>query len=230
MIKRDSKGRFVKGNQARLGLRLSEEIKRKISESHKGKFASALTKRKMRIAHIGRKYHPHTEETKQKISNAKKDYKYSKETIKKRVETRKKRYTGWHSEETIEKIREGNKGKKRTEETKRKVRKARTKQILPVKDTTIEIKIQNFLKQLGIEFFTHQYMKEIKHGYQCDILIPSMNLVIECDGNYWHKYPIGNDLDHIRTKELIEKGFKVLRLWEFEIKDMELNQFKNKLK
>ena len=57
-----------------------------------------------------------------------------------------------------------------------------------------------------------------------------MNLVIECDGDYWHKYPVGLERDHIRTKELIEKGFKVLRLWEFEIKSMNINDFKNKLK
>lgn len=113
--------------------------------------------------------------------------------------------------------------------TKNKIKEARAKQILPLKDTSIEIKIQNFLKQLGISFFTHQYIKEIKHGYQCDILIPSMDLVIECDGNYWHNYPIGKDIDSIRTKELIVEGFKVLRLWEFEIKDMNLNKFKEKL-
>ncbi len=133
------------------------------------------------------------------------------------------------------------KGKKMSEEIKNKMKKywrspigrkqqreKRVNQIFPKKDTSIEVKIQNFLKQLGIEFFTHQYMK-IEHGYQCDILIPSINLVIECDGDYWHKYPIGNDVDHIRTKELIEKGFKVLRLWEFEIKSMKLNDFKNVL-
>ena len=57
-----------------------------------------------------------------------------------------------------------------------------------------------------------------------------MNLVIECDGDYWHKYPIGNDIDHIRTKELLKKGFKVLRLWEFEIKDMSIKQFTRRLK
>ena len=104
----------------------------------------------------------------------------------------------------------------------------RINQILPVKDTKIEIKIQNFLKELQIDFFTHQYIN-INHAYQCDILIPSMNLVIEADGNYWHKYPIGNDLDHIRTKELLEKGFKVLRLWEVEIKEMDINKFREKL-
>ena len=105
----------------------------------------------------------------------------------------------------------------------------RMTQVLPVKDTSIELKIQNYLKELNITFFTHQYIKEIEHGYQCDILIPSINLVIECDGDYWHKYPVGNDIDHIRTSELLQKGFKVLRLWENEIKVMDLNKFKNML-
>lgn len=117
-----------------------------------------------------------------------------------------------------------------TEEHKFKLKKAREKSIFPKKDTSIEIKIQNFLKQLGIDFFTHQYIKEIEHGYQCDILIPSMKMVIECDGDYWHKYPVGNDIDKIRTSELINKGFKILRLWENEINNMDLLNFENKLK
>ena len=41
-----------------------------------------------------------------------------------------------------------------------------------------------------------------------------------------HKYPIGNGIDHIRTKELLEKGFKILRLWEKDIKVMNINNFK----
>jgi len=113
-------------------------------------------------------------------------------------------------------------------ETINKIKLARAKQILPVKNTTIEVKVQNFLKQLGIEFLTHHRMN-INHSYQCDIYIPLMNIVIECDGTYWHSYPTGNEIDHIRTKELLEKGFKVLRLWEFEIREMDINKFKNKL-
>lgn len=101
-----------------------------------------------------------------------------------------------------------------------KIKVARSKQKIPFKDSSIEIKIQSYLKDLGIEFFTHIYLSKIAHAYQCDIFIPSIKLVIECDGMYWHHYPIGNDLDHIRTKELIEKGFKVLRLWEYEIVNM----------
>jgi len=105
----------------------------------------------------------------------------------------------------------------------------RSVQITPTHDTSIEIKIQDFLKELGMEFFTHQYIRKIEHSYQCDILIPSMNLVIECDGDYWHNYPNGNEIDHLRTKELLDKGFKILRLWECEINKIYLKDFKKRL-
>lgn len=102
-------------------------------------------------------------------------------------------------------------------------------QITPKQDTSIEIKIQNFLKELEYEYYTHHYVNEIKHSYQCDIYVPLLNLIIECDGNYWHKYPVGTEIDHIRTIELNEKGFNVLRLWESEIKDMNLVDFQQKI-
>jgi very-short-patch-repair endonuclease len=184
-----------------------------------------------------------SEENKQRISIILTGKKQSKETIEKR---RLKNLGRICSEETKIKIGLSNKGKIRSlEERKRisekkkiamknkelieKIKIYRAKQIFPLKDTSIELKIQSYLKQLNIDFFTHQYIKEIEHGYQCDILIPSINLVIECDGDYWHKYPIGTEIDKIRTSELISKGFKVLRLWEHEIKVMELNEFKNRL-
>lgn len=123
------------------------------------------------------------------------------------------------------------------------IRKNRQHQKFPKKNSSIEVKIQDFLKQLGVEFFTHQYIKEIEHSYQCDILIPSKKLIIECDGDYWHGNPKKysdeglterilrqRELDKIRTKELIGKGFRVLRLWECQIKNMELNEFSSKLK
>lgn len=156
-----------------------------------------------------------------------KQYNLSEEAKLKRVENLGNRFKGLkHTEEWKKNQSKKFKGRKAvggffTKESRKHI-------ILPKKDTTIEVKIQNFLKQLGIEYFTHQYMK-IEHGYQCDILIPSMNMVIECDGNYWHKYPTGNDIDHIRTEELLKKGFKVLRLWEHEIREMNVNDFKEKL-
>lgn len=117
----------------------------------------------------------------------------------------------------------------RNPEIIKKIKLARMNQIFPKKDTKIEIKIKNFLEELKIDYFQHKYIKEIEHGYQCDFFIPSLNMVIECDGDYWHKYPIGKDIDKIRTSELFEKGFRVLRLWEHEIKIMDLKKFKEKM-
>lgn len=124
-------------------------------------------------------------------------------------------------------------GGKKSEEHKRKIglntKKHRWKQVLPIQDSSIELKIQDFLIKLGIEFYTHFYVKEIYHSYQCDIFIPSKKLIIECDGNYWHNYPNLRRIDKIRTTELINNGFKIIRLWESEIKPMELNEFKERL-
>ncbi len=111
---------------------------------------------------------------------------------------------------------------------------ARSTQIVPKKDTSIEVKMQRLLKELGIEFYTHQYMKEIEHSYQCDILIPKQQnilrkTVIECHGDYWHKRPYGNPLDTTRANELRKKGWRVLIFWESEIKPMELNDLKMEL-
>jgi len=125
-------------------------------------------------------------------------------------------------------------GEKRTKKIKDRIKENRAKQIFPVKDTSIEVKIQDFLKQLNIEFFTHQYMKEIEHSYQCDILIPIQNginqkTIIECFGNYWHKFPIGRKVDIQRCSELREKGWRVLTFWESEIKPMQLDNLQEKL-
>jgi len=152
--------------------------------------------------------------------------KHSKETIDKMIKQRKGHKV---SKETREKLSLIHTGRKMTEEQIEKIKEARKKQVFPIKDTSIERKMQRFLKKLKIEFFTHQY-PNIKHDYQCDILIPSKNLVIECDGNYWHNYPIGNKLDIIRKQELLDKGFKVLRLWEHEINEITITKFQVRLK
>ena len=261
-----------------LGKKASEETKRKMSESHKGKTPwnkglklgrnkkhSEIMKRlfdsgkltpwnkglpKEKQPCYG-KYLPISEETKRKMSKIRKHgikegrIKNTWEGKRLSKEHRKnisKNHRRYQTKETIEKIKNnvrinkdfGMRGKKQTREAIKKIREARAKQILPKKDTTIEVKIQNFLKQLNIEFFTHQYMKEIEHGYQCDILIPIQNginkkTIIECFGNYWHKFPMGREIDIQRCSELREKGWRVLTFWESEIKPMQLNNLQEKL-
>lgn len=206
-----------------LGKKLSKEHKRKISESEKGRIIPEETKLKISKTLMG---HIVSKETCDKIRINTKAI-MNKPEMKEKISNAIKKYFNEHPE-VRKRLSEIQKGKKHSEETKRKLKIARSKRVLPKKDTKIEVKIQEFLKFLGIEFFTHQYM-HIEHGYQCDIFIPSLNMVIECDGDYWHKYPTGNIIDNIRTKELLQRGFKVLRLWENEINKMDINNFRRRV-
>ena len=50
-------------------------------------------------------------------------------------------------------------------------------------NTSLEIRMQEMLTELGVEFETQKRFGR----YQVDIFVPSRNLVIECDGEPWHK-------------------------------------------
>jgi G:T-mismatch repair DNA endonuclease (very short patch repair protein) len=209
---RDKKGKFLKGHKPLGGFNsrfkkgrksiFTEETKRKISQSHKLRF----------------RLHPELN----KIRSIQ---------IKKLM-----------SEGKIEGFQKGELNPMRNEKTKEKIRKAVRIQmqtrVLPMKDSTIEIKIQKYLSKLHIEYIAHKYISEITHAYQCDIFIPTQEginqkTVIECDGCFFHCCPICNkkeypwtlkrkEMDNIRTKELQEQGFRVIRLWEHEIKNIKL--------
>lgn len=195
-----------------------------------GKSHNSDTLEANRIKHLGIS-NPHSKESREKSRNSRINlFKKGFENPIRKGDTYEKVFGTSKANRIKEKQSFSLTGKQKSEEHIKKMKIARSKQVFPIKDTLIEIKIQNFLKRLEIGFFTHQYISEISHAYQCDIFIPSLNIIIECDGDYWHKYPVGRDIDKIRTKELIEKGFKVLRLWESEIKKMDLYAFKNKIK
>ena len=113
------------------------------------------------------------------------------------------------------------KGKKHSEEAIEKIRQARLKQIVPNKDTSIELKIQDLLRNQGIIFETNYPILG-----QPDIFIKP-NICIFADGCYWHKCPecgfndlIKNEKDQRITQELQKQGYTVVRLWEHEIKNM----------
>lgn len=199
------------------------EIRKKIFESKKGYKHSAETKKKISEAHKGEKNYWYgkklSEEQKRKLILANTGRKVS--------------------EETRRKISLANQGRKLSEETKRKVRKARLRQVFPLKDNSIEIKLQNFLKELGIPFEKHKPLLNIA---QADMFIEP-NRVVFADGRYWHGCEDCADknkmsswirarkvADILITEKLIRKGFVVLRFWEHKIKKMSLNDFKEHLK
>jgi len=90
-------------------------------------------------------------------------------------------------------------GHETSDKTIQALKESRAKQIFPLVDSSIEIKMQNMLKKLNIEFITHKHM------------------------------PIGNEIDIIRTRELRDKGFKVCRLWESEINTIQSGEFQQLL-
>lgn len=109
------------------------------------------------------------------------------------------------------------------EEYRAYFRERRSKQVLPVKDTSIEVKIQNGLRERGIPFNKHKtfFIRDFIHPV--DIFVEP-NICIECDGEYFHSrliykgrtwIPLQRDL--IIDHELEQKGMKVIRLSEWDI-------------
>jgi len=235
---------FQKGNKIRLGMKSSEEHKRKISEALKGrpnsKISEALRgrqfseehKRSLSMALKGKpsnfKGKHHSEEAKRKIKIARKGKKQTEETIKKRVLMLrgKKR-----SEEQKRNISESKKGKKRSEETKKKIKETtkktwntpemkeqarlrRLKQKFPKRETSIERKTKEWLDRKGIN-----YIQQFNLGdkFLCDFYIPALNLIVECDGTYWHSREDMKKRDKAKDAYAKKCGFNIIRLSEEQI-------------
>lgn len=219
---------------------LSDKTKQKISNTLLGHIVTKDTRKKISIAHLGKKL---SEETKQKLSKIQKNIIKSQETLNKIAikNTGKKRTPEQKKKMSLAHI-----GKKQTEETKLKISKNHAKSMLNKKhssntiikikaarlkqphtwESSIEKKIQEFLTEFNIPFKKHKIISDIKHKYQCDIFIPNLNMIIECDGDYWHNYPNSTEIDKIRNTEIKNAGYKLLRLWEKDIRNIDINQFK----
>lgn len=223
------KGLFTKGHKRGMtGKHHSSETIKKIIKSNTGK-----THERQDLL-IG-KPNPYT--TKRNLENNPMNSKEAR--IKNSIILKKK----WTEKEYRDTMMKAHKSEKRREKAKIN----RANQVFPMKDTSIEVKIQNLLNELGIKFITHQYIKEIKYAYQCDILIPiqegiNKKTIIECDGDYWHgnldKFELKKLPNHIkfqrcldfeRTEQLEDTGFRVIRLWGDEINKLDLNDLKNKI-
>ena len=206
---------------------------------NKGKHFSEETREKMRLAKLGK---PHSTEHVQKMAEANRGKKRSAEFCRKQSERMKGKALNpkgqplslehrqhiseankgrkiWcegmsRSEETRRKIAEALNGHSVSEEAKRKIREKRLEQVFPVKDTLIEVALQNELRKRGIAFRTHV---PLLGKYQVDIFIEP-DVIVECRGDYWHNFPDGREQDRKRDEELKEAGYIVFSFWEHEIR------------
>ena len=230
------------------GSKHSEEAKRKIKENHAGYWANKChtkeTKKKMSESRMGKipwnkgkkglqvswckgtkgimkpnsgsfkKGQPSAFKGKQHSEKAKK--KMKKTQFKKGVvppTAFKKGHTPW------------SKGKKfMSDEFYKKLSRLGLKKQVEMKGpTSIEKKVYDELKARGLLFETQKFINE---KYLVDAYIPSLNLIIEADGDYWHGLKENMERDERKNIYFAKHGFNLLRLTETEINN---NKFKKKL-
>jgi len=123
----------------------------------------------------------------------------------------------------MRKLKLGTKGGKRSSETRLKMsisaKKRAAKWVFSQKETKIETKLYSELNRIGIE-----YIKQHRIGrYIVDAYIPSLNLVIEADGEFWHSVDRVVKKDIEENKYLKSEGYNLLRLSEKQILESEFD-------
>jgi G:T-mismatch repair DNA endonuclease (very short patch repair protein) len=141
------------------------------------------------------------------------------------------------SKEHKAKIGIANTGRIVNQETRTKISAARAKQKFPYKDTKIELITQSILEENNIIFKKHKNYKLSESNHQADITIEP-DKIIEVNGDYWHFNPKiyhAESTQKLRNKSILAKekwaydkyviegmksqGYKVLVVWESELKD-----------
>jgi hypothetical protein len=83
--------------------------------------------------------------------------------------------------------------------------------------STIESEILDFLHSHDIT--TKHNDRNILDGIEIDILVPRLNLGIECDGIYWHSEIAGGKDKHYhlnKTKLSLDKNIQLMHIWDWE--------------
>lgn len=78
--------------------------------------------------------------------------------------------------------------------------------------TRLEAAVMTALNDRDLAYFVHKHVG----GFFADLLVPSLNLIIECDGAYYHG--LRPDTDAARDAAMLTLGYETLRLTEAEIK------------
>jgi len=236
------------------------EHKMKIVKARKDYKHSEKTKKKISLAKKGEKRSEEhvkqmSETTKKWFENnihPMKGKKLSKERVKQMSEVRKGELNHFfgkkHSKETRKKLSEIGKVIQNRPEMIEASKKSRAKQKFPFRDSKPELLTQSILEKNNIDFIKHKTFKLSNSYHQADITIEP-NKVIEVNGDYWHFNPKQYDGELIvkqrrkevkvkdvwkREKKIIggmkQQGYKVLVVWESELKHKLENTTKKILK
>ncbi len=110
-------------------------------------------------------------------------------------------------------------------------------------DTKPEIAFRSMLHRSGLRFRKDRYVKFETRGVKVDVVFPTQRVAVFIDGCFWHRCPEHGtmptrnyeywlakfrrnmDRDAANNENLRRIGWRVLRVWEHEVKDIELAQF-----
>ena len=185
------------------GTKYSDEYRKKLSDVRKGKPSnrkgcklSEETKEKIRIAHLGKE---------SPLKGRKMSVEYCK-NISERQKGRKL------TEEWKENISNSLKGKKKSKKHIKNLSK-----YYKENPTSIEVKVAEQLEKYKIKYI---YQKPLYKGhFFVDFYLPEYQLVIECNGDYWHSLKNRKERDKELESYVKSKGKDILWLWEHEIND-----------
>lgn len=79
-----------------------------------------------------------------------------------------------------------------------------------LKPSSIEIKVKYQLDKIGIKYIQQKRVNDGIRNYFLDFYIPSLKLVIECNGDYWHSLPDKVERDKLLKKYVESTGRKIL--------------------
>ncbi len=82
------------------------------------------------------------------------------------------------------------------------------------RNTFPEEKLALLIDLLDWEYTEQKYIL----GYNADVFVPALNLVLEADGEWWHRLPGVPEYDEKRNRIMRENGYFVVRLWENELR------------
>lgn len=88
-----------------------------------------------------------------------------------------------------------------------------------LKPSSIELKVKEDLDFYEIRYIQQKRVSNGKRNFYLDFYIPSLKLVIECNGDYWHNLPEKKQRDKELKKYVESTGRKIVFIWEHEIND-----------
>ena len=81
--------------------------------------------------------------------------------------------------------------------------------------TKPELEFKEWLDSKSIDY-VEQYRK-VGNGHPYDFFIPSLNLLVEIDGFYWHQSDKQKIKDNNHTREAVERGYNIVRICTKEL-------------